>query len=334
MAHRANRQVILANRPAGIPRSEHFAIADSMIGDPEPGQVLVKNEYLSVDPAMRGWVSAESNYSSPVPVGSVMRGSAVGTVIESNKTRLQIGDQVVGRFGWQEYALVAETDHVLRVNTAFPASLALGVLGANGITAWLGLLDVARPLPGELVVVSTAAGAVGSVVGQLARLAGCRTIGITSSQRKVDICLDEYGFDSALNYRAPDFREELEEACGDGVDVYFDNTSGPISDSLMPHLAHGARVVVCGTAAIESWDPWPSGPRVHRHLLTKGASMHGFLLQDHAHEFEGVLERLAPLVRSGAIRYHEHVLDGLESAPGAVSLLYEGGNVGKTIIRL
>ncbi|SDW86647.1 hypothetical protein SAMN04487912_105148 [Arthrobacter sp. cf158] len=334
MAHRPNRQIILAKRPSGIPRPEHFAIKQSTIGDPGPGQLLVRNQYLSVDPAMRGWVSMEKNYAAPVPIGGVMRASAVGTVVASNQTRLQPGDQVVGRFGWQEYSLVSETDDVRRVNTSVPASLALGVLGANGITAWLGLFGVGFPLPGELVVVSTAAGAVGSVVGQLARLAGCRTVGITGSQRKVDVCVDEYGFDVALNYRTPEFEAELENACRDGVGVFFDNTSGPISDSVLQHLAHGARVVVCGTAAIESWDSWPLGPRVHRHLLTKGASMTGFLLQDHAHESEEVLARLVPLLASGAIRYHEHVLDGLESAPGAVSLLYAGGNTGKMIIRL
>jgi NADPH-dependent curcumin reductase CurA len=334
MAQRANRQVILARRPSGIPRAEHFTIAESTVGDPGPGQLLVKNRYLSVDPAMRGWVSAENNYVPPVPLGAVMRGSAVGEVVASNGTRIQVGELVVGRFGWQEYALVAETDEVRRVDPSLPASLALGVLGANGMTAWLGLFGAARPLPGELVVVSTAAGAVGSVVGQLARLAGCRTVGITGSPRKVDACLEEYGFDVALDYRAPDFLGRLGEVCADGVDVYFDNTSGAISDAVMSHLAHGARIVVCGTAAVESWDPWPLGPRVHRHLLTAGATMQGFLLQDHAHEFTGVLERLEPLVRSGELRYHEHVLDGLESAPGAVSLLYEGGNIGKMIIRL
>jgi NADPH-dependent curcumin reductase CurA len=331
---RLNRQVILAQRPSGIPRAEHFAVTDANIGHPGPGQILVKNLYLSVDPAMRGWVSVEDNYSPPVPVGSVMRASAVGEIVESNGTRLQVGDVVVGRFGWQEFAIVAETDNVRRVDTSLPASLALGVLGANGVTAWLGLFGIGRPLPGELVVVSTAAGAVGSVVGQLARLAGCRTVGITGSKGKVDLCLAEYGFDTALDYRAPDFLENLEQACGDGVDVYFDNTSGPVSDAVMSHLAHDSRVVVCGTSAIESWQPAPMGPRVHRQVLTAGATMRGFLLQDHAYEYDQVVRRLDPLVRNGELRYTEHVLDGLESAPGAVSMLYEGRNAGKLIIRL
>jgi NADPH-dependent curcumin reductase CurA len=334
MPDRPNRQVVLRRRPEGIPRAEHFTIVDSTITDPAPGEALVQNKYLSVDPAMRGWVSGERNYARPVAVGEVMRASAVGEVISSNSRSLRVGDTVVGRLGWQDYALVTESDDVRLVDPSLPASLALGVLGANGITAWLGLLEVARPLPGELVVVSTAAGAVGSVVGQLARSAGCRTVGITGGPQKVKVCLADYGFDSALDYRAPDFTERLGELCAQGVDVYFDNTSGPVSDAVMTHLAHGARVVVCGTSAVASWDPWPDGPRVNRHLLTAGASMHGFLLQDHRHEFEHVIARLASLVRMGTIRYHEHVLDGLESALDAVSTLYEGGNIGKMIIRL
>ncbi|GAA0991078.1 NADP-dependent oxidoreductase [Subtercola frigoramans] len=337
MAQRRNRQVILIERPAGIPHSDNFTILETLIGEPAEGQVLVQNRYLSVDPAMRGWVSAESNYAEPVALGGVMRASAVGTVIQSESTRLTVGDVVVGRLGWQDYAIVDDFA-VRRLSDAhtrsLPPSLALGILGTNGATAWLGLFGVGQPQRGDLVVVSTAAGAVGSAVGQLARLTGCRTVGITGSAHKVEVCESHYGFDVALNYHSDDFERELADVLAQGTDVYFDNTSGTISDAVMTHLAHRARVVVCGTAAISSWDPWPDGPRVARHLLTRTARMEGFLIQDHADEVDGVVQKLVPMVERGDLRYHEHVLDGLESAPGSIRGLYEGINLGKTIIRL
>jgi NADPH-dependent curcumin reductase CurA len=330
----SNRRVTLSARPNGIPQAEHFVLDAVPLVLPGPGQVVIENHYLSVDPAMRGWVSAEVNYIRSVPIGGVMRASAVGRVIASRNGQLPVGEMVVGRFGWQEYATVGAADVLRTVDPDLPPSLALGVLGATGITAWLGLMKVGQPTSGDVVVVSTAAGAVGSVVGQLARLAGCRTVGITGSPAKVRVCDEEYGFDIALDYHSPTFKEDLGTACSDGADVYFDNTSGWISDAVLPHLRKHARVVICGTAAISSWDPLPEGPRVSRHLLTKSARMEGFLLQDYAHLHDEALERLTPLVRSGAITTREHVLDGIESAPGSIAALYRGDNLGKAVIRL
>ncbi|WP_083849775.1 NADP-dependent oxidoreductase [Rhodococcus sp. JVH1] len=334
MTLRKNRKAVLASRPLGLPNRGNFRIIDDIVGELGPGQALVENQYLSVDPAMRGWVSDESNYADPVAIGAVMRASAVGRVVSSRSTHLKLGEIVVGRFGWQEYAIVDDMTEVRVVSASYPPSLALGALGANGVTAWLGFMNIGQPKRGDVVVVSTAAGAVGSLVGQLARLAGCRTIGIVGSDEKADICLNEFGYDVAINYKSDTFLDHLEDACADGVDIYFDNTSGRISDAVMGYLNKNARIIVCGTAAIESWDPLPTGPRIHRQLLTKRARMEGFLLQDHSHEFDSVVDHLTTLVDSGALKYREHVLVGIERAPEALELLLKGGNLGKTIIQV
>ncbi len=330
----SNRRVVLGARPVGIPRAEHFRIETVPVEPPAPGQVLVENHYLSVDPAMRGWVSTESNYSDPVRVGEVMRASAVGRVLRSESDDVREGDLVVGRFGWQEYATVDAAVVTRTVPPDLPPSYALGVLGANGITAWLGLREVGRPQAGDVVAVSTAAGGVGSVVGQLARRLGCRTVGITGSSGKARICTLEFGFDEAVDYRSPTFDDDLRAACPDGVDVYFDNTSGPVSDAVMPLLNHRARIVVCGTAAVASWDPWPTGPRVARILLTRSARMEGFLLQDWLDRHDEALAGLVPLVRSGELSTREHVFAGLDSAPASLDAVYQGNNIGKAVIRL
>jgi NADPH-dependent curcumin reductase CurA len=204
----------------------------------------------------------------------------------------------------------------------------------NGLTAYLALLDIGQPKAGETVVVSTAAGAVGSCVGQIARIKGCRTIGIAGGPDKVRQCLDEFGYDAAIDYKAPDFESALGAACRSDVDVYFDNTAGFISDAVMRRLNVGARIVICGTASVASWDPMPQGPRVERHLLTKRARMQGFLAFDHAHRFSEALAELERWVRGGRIRYREDVLDGIEHAPGAIAGLYRGENVGKRLIRI
>lgn len=331
----SQRQVVLVARPQGIPQTEHFAVVEAPVRPPAPGEVLVRNEFCSVDPAMRGWVGAVANYSEPVPLGSVMRATAVGVVEESRSPLYAPGDRVLGWFGWQELATVPTTAVERRVDLdGLSPSLALGVLGMTGGTAYFALTEVGAPRVGDTVVVSTAAGAVGSVAGQLARLAGCRTVGITGGPEKVRICTEEFGYDVALDHRSPDLAADLAAACPDGVDVFFDNTSGPIADAVLPLLAPRARVVVCGTASVPSWDPWPTGPLVSRHLLTKRARMEGFIWFDHAHRVDEALARLVPLVRSGRLRHREEVLDGLDAAPDAIAGLYRGDNLGKRVIRV
>jgi NADPH-dependent curcumin reductase CurA len=330
-----NRQVILASRPDGIPQPEHFRVVETPVPAPGAGQVLVRNEWLSVEPAMRGWVSAVANYAEPVAIGAVMRSFAAGRVVSSEDRRFPPGTAVVGMFGWQEWAAV-DVSAIQRIveETDLPLSTALGVLGINGVTAHHGLLRIGEPSPGETVVVSTAAGAVGSCVGQIAKIHGCRTVGIAGGETKRRLCAERFGYDVALDYKAPDFAERLAEACQSGVDVYFDNTAGAISDAVLAHLAVGARVVVCGTASVSSWSPPPLGPRVERHLLVKRARMQGFVIFDHRDEEPAARADLTRWVREGRVRYVDDVLDGIEHAPGAIAGLYRGENLGKRLIRL
>ena len=330
-----NRQVLLASRPDGIPQAEHFRIVETAIPAPGPGQVVVRNAFLSVDPAMRGWVSAVANYSEPVAIGAVMRSFAAGHVVASEAPAWPVGTPVTGMFGWQDYALVDASAIERRIDdTDLPISTALGVLGINGVTAHHGLLRVGAPQAGETVVVSTAAGAVGSCVGQIARLQGCRSVGIAGGPVKRALCLERFRYDAAVDYKAADFAERLAEACPRGVDVYFDNTAGPISDAVMAHLNVGARIVVCGTASVASWNPWPHGPRLERHLLVKRACMQGFVIFDHPEAAAPARADLARWIRAGDLRYVEEVLDGIEHAPDAIAGLYRGENLGKRLIRL
>jgi len=335
MTHAMNRQVRLIARPSGIPEAEHFEIAEVPVPDPAEGQVVVRNVYLAVDPAMRGWVSAVRNYSEPVALGSVMRAFAAGRVEASRHPGFQPGDWITGMFGWQDYAVVdgGSIDRKI-VETDLPMSTSLGVLGTNGMTAYFGLLDVGQPKAGETVVVSTAAGAVGSCVGQIARIRGCRTVGITGGQKKTELCRNEFGYDAAIDYKSEDLDVALAAACPDGVNVYFDNTAGKISDTVIKHLAVGGRVVICGTASVSSWEVLPEGPRVERHLLVNRARMQGFLIFDYASRYPEALQQLSKWVRSGMMRYREEIIEGLEHAPGAIAGLYRGENLGRRLIRI
>jgi NADPH-dependent curcumin reductase CurA len=252
-----NRQVWLKSRPNGIPQAENFDIRDSNVPSIAEGEFLVQNHYLSSDPAARGWITDASTYWPRIEIGDTMRAFAVGEVIDSRNPRYAVGEKLMGLFGWQEYAAASDRHVNLKIAPSdLPLSLYLGVLGLNGFTAYFGLLDVGSPRAGETVVVSTAAGAVGSCVGQIAKIKGCRTVGIAGGPQKVRQCVEEFGFDAAIDYKADDDLEEaLRRACPEGVHVYFDNTSGSISDVVLRNLAIGARIVICGTASYPSWNP-------------------------------------------------------------------------------
>jgi NADPH-dependent curcumin reductase CurA len=336
MSPQINRQVRLKSRPSGIPQPENFEITESSLPEVGPGQILIRNEYLSVEPAMRGWVNAAANYSTPVGIGEVMRAFSVGKVLVSRHRDYAEGDSVVGMLGWQEYALSDGRSIARKIEeTDLPISLALGVLGLNGVTAYLALTEVGQPRPGDTVVVSTAAGAVGSAVGQIAKLMGCRTVGIAGGPAKTKLCREAFGYDVAIDYKAADdLSAALSSACPRGIDVYFDNTAGVISDAVLAQLSVGARVVICGTASVASWDPPPLGPRVERHLLVKRARMAGFLVFDYQHRHDEAIRRLATWVREGRLRYREDVSDGIESCRGAIAELYRGENLGKRLVRL
>ncbi len=335
MQDRINRQVRLKCRPMGIPEAEHFEIVEVPVPNLDNGQILVRNIYLSVEPAMRGWVSAAANYLEAVPLGAVMRAFAVGRIKESRHPEFRVGEFVTGMFGWQDYAAVDAKEIQRKItDTDLPISTSLGILGLNGLTAYFGLLEVGQPKGGETVVVSTAAGAVGSCVGQIAKIKGCRTVGIAGGPQKVRLCLDEFRYDAAIDYKAGDLDSALAAACPDGVDIYFDNTAGAISDAVLKQLRVSARVVICGTASIASWEPIPRGPRVERHLLVKRARMQGFLILDYAPRYSEALQALSQWVRTGLMRYREDILEGIEQAPGSIAGLYRGENLGKRLIRI
>lgn len=332
----ANQQIILSQRPAGIPQPEHFRQIETAEPALPTGGLLIKNHFLSIDPAMRGWICDLNNYLPPVAIDGVMRSLAAGQVIASDCSQYQVGDYVTGWFGWQQIAAISP-DQVIRkvAPEEGPLSASLGVLGLNGITAYLALHEIGRPKAGETVLVSTAAGAVGSVVGQLAKLAGCQVIGLTSSEDKIASCTKLYGYDLALNYRTADNLEQLiREHCPQKIDVFFDNTAGAIADSVFANMNVRGRIIQCGTASISQWDPLPTGPRHERFILTQRLLHQGFVVFDYLEQWPQVIAELSTLIHQGQLNYQEDVREGLSAAPQALADLYTGNNSGKTLIRL
>lgn len=330
-----NTQVILARRPVGVPGPNHFDLHETSIPAVQDGQFLIRVSHWSVDPAMRGWANDVPNYSPPVALGDPMRSFAVGEVIASRHPGYAEGEVVEGLLGWQTH-VVSDGSNIGRkvTETDLPRSYALGIMGLNGTTAYFGLLESCAAKAGDTVVVSTAAGAVGSAVGQIAGIIGCRTVGIAGGAEKVRQCREEFGYDAAIDYKSDDIATALDAACPDGVDCYFDNTCGPISDAVMAHLALGARITICGTAAVTDWNPTPMGPRVHRQLLVARARMQGFLAFDYADRTEEALAALAGWLREDKLTVREHFLDGPEAAMDAIGMLYRGENTGKLIVRV
>ena len=330
-----NTQVILAHRPVGVPKPEHFEIRHVPVADPSAGEVLIQISHWSVDPAMRGWANDLPNYSAPVPLGTPMRSFAVGEIVSSHHPDYAVGDVVAGFFGWQTHVISDGSDIQNKIpDIGLPRTYVLGVLGINGLTAYFGLTDTCAAKKGDTVVVSAAAGAVGSAVGQIAKIMGCRTIGIAGGPEKVRQCVETFGYDAAIDYDAEDIEEALARHCPDGVDCYFDNTCGPISDAVMTRLAQGARVTICGTIAITEWDPLPIGPRVHRQILVNRARMQGILIFDYADRYPEAIGALAGWVHAGRLQVREHILKGPEAALGAIEMLYRGENTGKLIVEV
>jgi NADPH-dependent curcumin reductase CurA len=336
MSNPVNHQVWLKSRPNGIPQADDFAIREGTVPEIGEGEFLVRNQYLSSDPAMRGWIADSSNYWPQIQIGDTMRAFAAGDVIASNHPDYAVGEHLMGIFGWQEYAAAAEKHVMTRVkDDSLPLSLSLGVLGLNGLTAYFGLLEVCQPKAGETVIVSTAAGSVGSCVGQIAKIKGCRTIGIAGGAEKVRQCIEEFGYDAAIDYKSvTDMDAAIREVAPDGVDVYYDNTSGSISDAVLRNLKLGARIAICGTASYPSWNPWNTGPRPERHLLVKRAKMQGFLTTDFIARFEEAVADLSGWIKDGRLRYREEMLEGIEHAPGSLQKLYSGENSGKLVMKL
>src|ERR1700741_2040424 len=329
-----NRQVRLAARARGGPPTENFALGAGPLSPPGPGQLLIRNRYLSVDPAQRGWANDEGNYSAPVPLDTPMRALAVGEVVESNAPGFRAGEFLYGWFGWQGHC-VTTPDAVLRRAqlSALPLSANLSLLGINGLTAYLAFHGLGDPKPGEHVLVSTAAGSVGSFVGQLAHIAGCRAVGLTGSAEKAALAQARYGYKAMINYRdTTDLPAAIREACPKGNDIFFDNTGGAIADAAIRTMRLRGRIIQCGTAANASWTPVPTGPRPEREILTRRLRWSGFIIFDHIAEFEAAATRLTQFALDGKIVYDEESLPGLEHAPGAIAQLYRGDNHRKLII--
>ena len=328
----ANRRVTLVRRPAGIPHPDDFSLETAAVPAPGPGQILVRNVYLSVDPAQRGWASDVGNYASPVALGDTMRALAVGVVVHSNDREIPEGIFLYGWFGWQDYAVVGR-DAVLReAQEDIPLSAHAGLLGINGLTAYIALTELGRPKVGETLLVSTAAGAVGSLVGQLGARLGCRTIALTGTAEKVERCRTRFKYDVALDYHSTDLSYLLADAAPDGIDVFFDNTGGVIQDAVMPRMRVAGRVIQCGTASTATWTPPPIGPRKEREVLTKRLIWSGFVIFDHIGSFSEAARILAHAYRAGELTYDEDITDRIEEAPQALRALYSGENRGKRLI--
>jgi NADPH-dependent curcumin reductase CurA len=332
LAVRVNRRVTLKSRPVGLPQESDFAVDDGEVPSPGPGEVLVRSLWVSVDPYQRGRMSTARSYAKGLELGDVITAQAVGEVVESNDSRYEPGDLVVGQLGWQDHA-VARGGALRKLPPGLEPQLALHVLGATGLTAYFGLLDVAEPVPGDTVVVSGAGGAVGSIVGQIARIMGCRTVGIAGGADKLEDLRELYRFDEAIDYKAADVRAALKEACPDGVDVYFDNCGGEVSAAVCSRLNVGARIAICGQ--VSQYNLQRPEPTFHPGLLiVYRARMQGFLVSDYVHRFGEAIPKLARWVANGDIRYREHVTEGLENAPRAFIGMLNGENRGKALVKV
>jgi NADPH-dependent curcumin reductase CurA len=329
---KTNRRVTMAARPEGFPKDTDFAVDEVEVGEPAPGEVLVRVLWVSVDPYQRGRMSQARSYAKALEVGDVMTSQSVGEVVESQDGRFAPGDLVVGQLGWQEYAVARGGTLRLVPEILDPPTLALHVVGTTGLTAYFGLLDVGQPRPGDTVVVSGAAGAVGQVVGQIAKLVGCRTVGIAGGPDKCTDCT-VYGYDVAIDYKDEGFRDALKAACPDGVDIYFDNVGGEVSARVHNRLNIGSRIVICGQISQYNLDQ--PEPTFHPSLLiVYRARMEGFLVTDYAHRFDEAAMRLIRWVAEGKIRWREDVTEGLENAPAAFMGMLRGENRGKALVKV
>jgi len=329
----ANRQILLASRPEGWVTEANFRVREGPVPQPRDGEFLVRNHWLSLDPYMRGRMDAKKSYARCVELGEVMTGGTVGEVLASRHPGFAPGELVNGAFGWQDYA-VSDGTGVRKVDAAAaPPSYALGVLGMPGVTAWMGLLDIAQPKAGETVVVSAASGAVGSVVGQLAKLKGCRAVGIAGGRAKCDYVVGELGFDACVDYRAGRLRDDLQAAAPQGIDVDFENVGGEVLDACLALMSPHSRVTICGLVSqYNATEPY--GLKNARSVLVNRIRMQGFIVSDRMELWPRALAELGGWVAEGKIKYRETVTPGLENAPRAFIGMLRGENLGKQLVKL
>lgn len=329
-----NRQWLINDRPIGRGLKEtDFKAVETEVRAPGEGEVLVRVEYLGFDPAQKGWMENIGGYVAPTEIGEVMRGSGIGEVVESNHARFQPGDKVTGMLRWQQYATLAgaelqtvENDELLTAN--------LGALGTTGMTAYFGLLKHGRPQPGDTVLVSGAAGATGSMVGQIAKIAGCRTIGIAGGPEKCAWLTDEVGYDAAIDYKNEEVRARLKELCDQSVDVFYDNVGGDILNDALAHIDMHARVVICGGISRYERGQMPAGPENYFNLIFKRASMSGFIVLDYIPEYPEARKRMRDWIREGKITYKEDIQHGFDNIPTTLMRLFSGQNFGKQILKM
>jgi NADPH-dependent curcumin reductase len=333
-----NRQILLASRPTGEPSRDNFQFAETEIPKPGKGQMLLRTVYLSLDPYMRGRMDAGPSYAPRVEIGQVMVGRSVCEVVESKIPNYQTGDTVLAGGGWQEYFLSDGVE--IRKMDLFPGpiSQALGVLGMPGLTAYTGLLNIGKPRPGETVVVAAASGAVGSVVGQIAKIKGCRVVGIAGGAEKCCFVIEELGFDACVDHRQPDLVDRLQAACPNGIDIYFENVGGHVLEAVLPLLNNFARIPVCGLIAHYSATGLPTGPNrvpeLMGAILKKRLTFQGFIVVDYASQYPDFMTDMSAWLKESRIKYREDIVDGLENAPQELIRLLRGENFGKKIIRV
>jgi len=335
MTQRINYQWRLAARPVGNLKESDFQWAEEPVPELQDGQVLVRNLYLSLDPANRGWVREEGSYMAPIPLGSVMLGGTVGVIEESRNPNFQVGDNVQGLLGWQEYAVTDGAGlNKLPNNPAIQLTAYLGLFGHIGLTAYFGLLDIAHPKEGETLVVSAAAGAVGSIVGQIGKIKGCRVVGIAGSDEKCKWIVDELGFDAAINYKTEKIREALKRTCPNGIDIYFENVGGETLDAVLAMINLGARISVCGMISQYNATAPTPGPYNLINILARRAKMQGFIVTDYMPRAQEAIPELFKWHAEGRLKYRVEVVEGLKEAPRALNKLFDGSNQGKLIIKV
>jgi NADPH-dependent curcumin reductase CurA len=329
-----NKEIRFSSRPTGLPTSENFQIVDSEMRQLNDGEVLVRTLYISVDPYLRGRMREGRSYVAPFEIGEVISSGVVGEVVESGAPGFAVGDLVTGMLGWRLYN-VAKPAEVRKVDPKIaPVTTALGVLGITGLTAYFGLLDIGQPRTGETVVVSGAAGAVGMTVCQLAKIKGCRVVGIAGSDDKNKYLREELGVDAVINYKTESVAQALKEACPDRIDIYFDNVGGEISDAVMPLLNQGARIILCGQISLYNLDKPDVGPRPQPYLLVNSAAMKGFIITAYGARFAEGVTQLAQWLIAGKLKYAETIVEGFENTPQAFIGLFSGENLGKQIVKV
>ena len=338
MSEAVNRRIVLARRPQGEPVAEDFRLEEVAIPKPAADEVLLRTRYLSLDPYMRGRMSDAPSYVAPVAIGAPMAGQTVSIVQASNNPEFSVGELVVANVGWQDYGVTTGRD-LLRIDRSLThPSYALGVLGMPGLTAYVGLLDIGQPRPGETVVVGAATGAVGSVVGQIAKLKGCRVVGVAGGAEKCDYAVGTLGFDACIDHRSADLAQQLAAACPRGVDVYFESVGGVVLYAVAPLLNVGARVPLCGLISWYNLEKLPSGvdrtPALLSSVLRRRIKIQGFIIFDHNDRYPAFVKDMQGWVREGRVRYREQVIEGLENAPRGLMGLLHGENFGKLIVHV